>query len=117
MYVHLALLFKQLGLTGNLFYAVSGAFLIIVFLVARIMNVPITVTIYAAQYHKWDLLQALSSMKTICHIGNAIQFSLQMYWFVLLLRLAVRVVRGWFRLAKEEGRGQSDSTRTENAQK
>lgn len=94
-------LHMQLRLTDNLFYTVNGALLILVFLLVRTLFVPISVSIYAAQYHHWDLLRALGSMKWICHTCNLMQFSLQLYWFVLLLRLAVGVVRGWSQMGAE----------------
>ena len=82
-------------MTKNVLYTVNGAVLVFLFLASRVMFVPITVTIYAAQYHQWDVLQALRHMRAVCHLANALQLGLQTYWFVLLLRLAVRVVRGW----------------------
>lgn len=82
-------------MTDNIFYTINGVFLILLFWASRVMFVPVTVTIYAAQYHHWDLVLALRSMRIICHIGNALQFCFQAYWFVLLVRLAWRVVGGW----------------------
>lgn len=100
-------------MTDNKFYTINGAFLIFLFLASRVMFVPITVTIYAAQYHHWDLLQALGNMKVICHICNALQFCFQTYWFVLLVRLARSVVRGWFQSAGEVRRSTTeDKSRT-----
>lgn len=85
----------QLGKTNNVFYWLNGALLIVVFLVLRVLFVPINVAVYAAQYHQWGFGQALRSMKTICHICNTLQFSLQAYWFLLLLKLAGKVVKDW----------------------
>lgn len=67
------------------------------------MFVPINVAIYAAQYHRWDFVQALGSMRTICHVCNILQFSFQAYWFLLLLKLAAKVVSDW--LHWTNGRG------------
>ncbi len=64
----------------------------------RVCFVPITVTIYAAQYHQWNLLEAMGRMQTICYVCNLLQFSFQLYWFVQLVRLAGQVVRGWSRV-------------------
>ncbi len=79
----------------------NGGFLVLVFLASRVMFVPSSIAIYAAQYHQWDVMQALGTMKRVCHLGNALQFSFQLYWFVLLLRLSASVVRGW--AANENG--------------
>ena len=99
----------QLGLTSNIFYAVNGALLIITFLASRILFVPISISIYAAQYHGWDVMQALRSMRIVCHLGNALQFCIQFYWFLLLLRMAARVVRGW--LVEEKSDQEMESSR------
>jgi hypothetical protein len=91
----------QLGMTGNKIYILNGALLILLFLTSRVMFVPITVTIYAAQYHQWNLVTAMSTMRVICHLGNALQCCFQTYWFVLLVGLAARVVRtSWFQTAR-----------------
>ena len=99
----------QLGMADTNFYTLNGALLILFFLVFRVLFVPITVTIYAAQYHQWDVVQALGRMTRICHLCNAIQFCLQLYWFVCLLQLAARVVGRWFgptvTVARKEAKG------------
>ena len=82
-------------MTNNILYTLNGALLIVVFLIVRVLFVPITVAIYAAQYHRWDIPEALGKMRGICHLCNLLQFSLQLYWFVQLLRLAGHVVRKW----------------------
>lgn len=82
-------------------YTLNGALLVMVFLIVRVFFVPITVSIYAAQYHNWNLFQALGTMKPICHLCNFLQFSFQFYWFVLLVRLTGAVVRSWSNYGEE----------------
>ena len=72
---------------------------------------PISVSIYAAQYHRWDVMQALRSMRMICHLCNALQFCIQFYWFVLLLRMAARVVGGWLWGVEEKVNQEYESRR------
>lgn len=103
--------FLQLGLTNNLFYTINGALLIMAFLISRVLFVPIAVSILAAQYHQWDIFKALASMTRLCHFCNFLQFSLQFYWFLLLVRLAANVVRGWTDRGREKRH--SDTLRTE----
>ena len=109
--IHIASFPMQLGLTNNLAYSINGALLILLFLLSRVLFVPITVTIYAAQYHNWGILKALGHMRRICHLCNLIQFTLQSYWFFLLLRLAAGVLRTWTWHSRSN-RGQTDTFRT-----
>ena len=67
-----------------------------VFLIARLLNVPIAILVYTAQYHEWNVMKALATMRWMCHTGNLIQFLFMLNWFIRLLLVARNVIRGWF---------------------
>ena len=101
-------------MTNSTLYTLNGALLVVVFLLVRVLFVPITVSIYAAQYHQWDIFEALGRMTRICHLCNLLQFSFQFYWFIQLVRLASSVVRSWSgQDAMKESRTKGRSLKTE----
>ena len=53
----------------------------------RILNYPIAVLVYAAQYHSWSIWSALSTLYPMCHILSALQFSLQAFWFYRIISI------------------------------
>lgn len=71
-------------------YLFNGFLLVAVFFVVRILNVPITLFIYAVQHHNWNMIAALRKLKLICYIAIVLQYILQFYWFVLIVRLALK---------------------------
>ena len=74
----------QLGLTKSRIYMVNGIILILLFFVMRILNYPIAVPVYAAQYHNWNIWSALKNLYPLCHTLSAIQFAFQAFWFYFL---------------------------------
>lgn len=86
-------IYMQLGLTKSVFYTINGAVLIVVFLLVRVLNMPACFLIYAAQYHQWNLVDALAHMKWSCYAGISTVIFLQTYWFMALLKLMCGVVR------------------------
>ena len=67
---------------------VNGIILVLLFLLIRILNYPIAVLVYAAQYHDWSIWLALSALYPMCHILSALQFSLQAFWFYQIVRVS-----------------------------
>lgn len=76
---------------------VNGALTILTFFIFRVMNTPLTVLLYAAQNHDWDVLAAMWTMRPVCHVTLALEFVLQVYWFSGLIRIAGSTVaaRNW----------------------
>lgn len=62
----------------------------VVFFIVRILNVPFTLLVYAAQYHNWDIVSALLRLRIVCYIAIFLQYILQIYWFVLIIRLGLK---------------------------
>ncbi len=84
-------------MTRGAFYRINGVLLILVFLLVRVLYVPLSILVFSAQYHEWRVIDALYHMRWHCHVCNLIQFLLQLYWFVSLMQLAWDVVRGWMK--------------------
>jgi len=83
-------LLPQLRLEDTSLYQLNGGVLVVVFFLARIANTPLTLLFYAAQHHNWSLLNAFSSMRLICHAFLAAELALQLYWFIQILRAALK---------------------------
>ena len=77
----------QLGLTKSTFYVVNGIILVLLFLLIRILNYPIAILVYTAQYHNWNIWSALSALYPMCHILSALQSSLQAFWFYQIVTI------------------------------
>ena len=82
----------QLGLTKSRVYMVNGIILILLFFVMRILNYPIAVLVYAAQYHNWSIWSALKNLYPLCHTLSAIQFAFQAFWFYQIFRLGAKAI-------------------------
>ena len=84
----------QLGLTKNVWYTINGAVLILVFLLVRVLNMPMCIVVYAAQYHQWSIMDTLRHLRWTCYAGIVTDVLIQGYWFISLLTLARGVIRG-----------------------
>lgn len=80
----------QLGQERTKFYLVNGYLLVVAFFVVRILNIPFVILVYAAQYHNWSIMEALYHLKISCYVFIILQYCLQIYWFTLILKLALR---------------------------
>lgn len=80
----------QLRLEDTSLYRLNGGVFVVVFFLVRITNTPLTLLFFAAQHHNWSLLNALSSMRLICHMFLAAELTLQLYWFTQILRAALK---------------------------
>ena len=69
------------------FYWLNGVVLVLVQLVVRVLNWPLVILFYSAQYHNWDLLASLHSLYTICIVSTATWQALEIYWFLIIIRL------------------------------
>ena len=70
------------------FYFFNGVSLILVQLVVRVLNWPIVILIYTAQYHNWDFIAAFNSLYIVCIVSTTTWQVLELYWFYLILKLA-----------------------------
>ena len=82
----------QLGLTKSRVYVANGIILLLLFFVMRILNYPIAVLVYAAQYHNWSIWSALKNLYPMCHTLSAIQFAFQAFWFYQIFRLGAKAI-------------------------
>lgn len=69
-----------------LYYA-NGISLVLVQLVVRVLNWPIVIVIYAAQYHQWDVVKALYSLYPLCIVSTGVWQVLEIYWFWMIIQL------------------------------
>lgn len=73
---------------GSVLYWVNGAALVVVFFLVRVASTPLTLLLYSAQHHHWSPVQALYSMRFICHFMLSAELTLQLYWFLQILSTA-----------------------------
>ena len=85
---HLSLLFPpmQLNLQHTTLYRLTGIATLIVQFVTRILNWPLCILIYAAQYHDWDMVKAIHGLHSICIISMILWQVLETYWFMKIWR-------------------------------
>lgn len=76
---------RKIGYDGSLVYLVNGILLVCVFFIVRVANTPLTLLLYSAQHHHWNVYQGLSAMRPVCHIMLVADLTLQVYWFTKLL--------------------------------
>lgn len=81
---------QQLGQDKTMVYLLNGFLLVFVFFVVRILNIPFTLMVYAAQYHSWNIVAALRRLRLVCYIAIGLQYVLQFYWFILIVKLALK---------------------------
>ena len=79
--------YTQLQLGDTVLYYTNGVSLVLVQLVVRVLNWPLVVVIYAAQYHNWDIVSSLYHLYPMCIIATTIWQSLEMYWFWMIIQL------------------------------
>ena len=72
-------------MTKSRVYMANGILLLLLFFVMRILNYPIAVLVYAAQYHNWSIWSALKNLYPMCHILSVLQTSLQAFWFYKII--------------------------------
>ena len=70
------------------------------FFTVRILNIPFALTVYAAQYHNWEIMATLYQLRLVCYISIILQYILQIYWFILILKL---VLKGFFGMSNKDG--------------
>ena len=85
---HLSLLFPpmQLNLQHTTLYRLTGIATLIVQFVTRILNWPLCILVYAAQYHDWDMVKAIHGLHSICIISMILWQVLETYWFMKIWR-------------------------------
>jgi len=92
----------QLGLTDSPYYVVNGVSLAVTYFIFRVLNQPLVVLAYVAQYHQWDFLRAAASLRLVCYFTLVTQYSFQVYWFSAILRLVVKGLKEKY--LKNEGK-------------
>jgi hypothetical protein len=73
-------------------YMANGIILLLLFFFMRILNYPIAVLVYAAQYHDWSVWSALKNLYPMCHTLSAIQFVFQGFWLYQIVRLGAKAI-------------------------
>uniref|UniRef100_A0AAV2KQ17 TLC domain-containing protein n=1 Tax=Knipowitschia caucasica TaxID=637954 RepID=A0AAV2KQ17_KNICA len=87
-------LLLQFHLQDSVWFKVNALLTITTFFCCRVLLFPYMYYSYS-RYSGLPLLSVLSSAPWQCNVGAALLWSLQLYWFVLLCRAAVRsVTRG-----------------------
>ena len=79
-----------MSVEGSTLYRVNGAALVCVFFLVRVTNTPLTLLLYSAQHHHWNVYHALSAMSFICHTALSAELALQSYWFTQILATGFR---------------------------
>lgn len=63
---------------------------VLAWFVTRILKVPLAILLCAAQYYNWDIMKTLLRLKVICYVVITLEMTLQVYWFIFVLRVALK---------------------------
>ena len=85
-----SLMSLQFGLTHTSFYFANGVILLVLWILIRVLNYPLALLVYAAQYHGWNILSALGAMHAVCHLFSLLHFGFQIYWFIPIFKIFIR---------------------------
>ena len=99
----------QLGQERTLCYKVNGYLLLVTFFVVRLLNIPFDVIVYAAQYHGWNIFQALLKLHLTCYVSIIIMYIMQIYWFSMIFKLAMKGLRDMREREREEAEKKAKS--------
>lgn len=69
------------------FYLLNGVALVLVQLVVRLLNWPVVIIIYTAQYHNWDFVSAFNRVYNMCIVCTTVWQVLEIYWFWMIIQL------------------------------
>ncbi len=82
----------QLNLHHTTFAIVNGSLTIVTFFICRIANTPLVIIYYAYQYHDGHLFSALQAMQPICFIVIILEMSMEIYWFLAIIRIGLQTL-------------------------
>ncbi len=69
---------------------VNGLLLTFSYFIFRVLNQPLVLLAYVAQYHNWNFMRAAASLRLVCYFTFIIQYSFQVYWFSAILGLVIK---------------------------
>jgi hypothetical protein len=75
-------------------YFLNGMSLVLVQLVARVLNWPLVIIIYTAQYHNWDFIASFNSLYTVCIVSTGMWQILEFHWFWMIVQLVAGFKNG-----------------------
>ncbi|XP_043213430.1 TLC domain-containing protein 3A-like isoform X1 [Amphibalanus amphitrite] len=76
----------------TLLYKVNGVMMVVAFFICRILIFPF-MYVACARTYEVSVIQVLAKIPWYCHTGNVLMLALQLHWFALMARGAVRVLR------------------------
>lgn len=80
----------RLGLKHTQTYFIVSLLMVVSFMVARILLVPCIIWLYCSQ-QDLDLLGGISTMPIKCRVGTIAFYGLNLHWFFLMLRGAIKL--------------------------
>jgi len=92
IFVALRSLLGKLELKASLMYLLVSLSMVFTFFLCRILLLPYVVMLYCRQA-ELGLLQGVLALPTSCKVGTLSFYTLNMYWFSLMLKGCVKAVR------------------------
>eukprot|EP00088_Acartia_fossae_P059434 TRINITY_DN7054_c0_g1_i3.p1 TRINITY_DN7054_c0_g1~~TRINITY_DN7054_c0_g1_i3.p1 ORF type:complete len:262 (+),score=50.68 TRINITY_DN7054_c0_g1_i3:508-1293(+) len=92
IFVALRSFLAKLEMKGTRAYLLVSILMVLTFFSARIVLIPAVLHLYSSQSNL-SLLQGLFSLPLVCRIGTACFYSLNIYWFSLMVKGCVKAVR------------------------
>jgi hypothetical protein len=91
---NMAQILKQFQMQETTLYFLNGMSLVLVQLVARVLNWPLVIIIYTAQYHNWDFIASFNSLYTVCIVSTGMWQILEFHWFWMIVQLVAGFKNG-----------------------
>jgi hypothetical protein len=92
IFVALRSFLAKLDLKRTRAYLIVSILMVLTFFTARILLIPWVLHLYSTQSNL-TLLQGLFSLPLVCRLGTALFYSLNIYWFSLMLKGCVKAIR------------------------
>lgn len=92
IFVALRSFLAKLELKRTRAYLIVSILMVFTFFTARILLIPWVLHLYSTQSNL-TMLQGLFSLPLVCRIGTALFYSLNIYWFSLMIKGCVKAIR------------------------
>jgi len=92
IFVALRSFLAKLNMKSTRAYLVISILMVITFFTARIVLIPMTLHLYSSQSNL-SFVQGLVNLPLVCRLGTACFYSLNIYWFSLMIKGCIKAVR------------------------
>lgn len=101
-FVNARVILSRLGLKNSTVYVVNGILMMTVFAMCRVAMFPVMYAVYLSQQtHAPSHTHALAAIPVTCHLSCLLVLAPQLYWFSMMVKGAVAVLKTSPQLSKD----------------